>query len=208
MPNDGAGMVVLASNLTTNISTVPVFLDRRNYANGGSERLKSRNPALIRIDRAGATGTIAVRGIDLPSTNPGLDDSVNGELHKSDGSTLIIDTGIDYEAPDTSLYNWIVTIGPGGEAQTVLTGAGAAAAGVSVAVTDNSGKARITFDAADLPAAEKRFGIYKVTNSEIIAAGTHQFGRYGVQARDLMHVVGAGTPSATTVTIENTPGAD
>lgn len=197
MAEPAIALIQLATALAAAGTTAPVFVDERNAANGGSDKLKSKSPAVLDIKRAAATGTLAVYGADVRNANQGdtnADGTIDAAVIEGDGTTTVFDTSIPYVA--FANYNWLAVDGWNQtRAPSVLEqGAGAG----KYQVSDQGGYGRITFGTA--PVDGRKVGIFYQTPAEIVAAATTQFVQSGIKTRDIMWVVAVGgTVSASDV---------
>lgn len=168
------GSILDIANITrktsgTSTSTRPVLSKSVN------QRFRDAMPALLEVlrSRDGTTGaldgTIAVMGAKLPNPNmPSSTVMLSRVVLPGAGVAYTIDTNIDYAA--FSAGNWLVVIGG-----VVMDYLASPSAATDFAVSDNSGKARITVGTtSNRPTDGARIEIYKVTPVTLLADGANE----------------------------------
>lgn len=177
-------LTVLSAALAQNETTTP--------AQGTDQRTRSRQPAILRIARAGTTGTVAVYGADLP----GKDSASYNKIEAAAAQT--VDTDITYAA--FSNYNWMVK-----RNGVILTQDATPADLTEFNVTDNGGLARITIgDGTPTLTAGDIIEVFFVTVDTLQAAASTENVAAQISCRDVLWAVGSNTGSFSTsvVTVE------
>lgn len=161
-------------------------------AAGPDQRTGTRNPVILRVQREGVTGTVAVYGADLPGKG-----SANYNKIKATAAQTV-DTDITYAA--FSNYNWIVK-----RNGVILTQAASPADLTEFAVADNSGVARITIgDGTPTLTAGDIIEVFFVTPVELYEASAEVNAVVQITSRELLWAVGSdtGSFSPSDVTVE------
>lgn len=179
----------MASAFSLALGSIAAAGSNTPVANRGPEKLRSPNPVIARINRAGVTGSVSLMGANvgqIGTSKPGSQVATRITLPGS--GAYSITTDLAYAA--FSDNNLIVVVNG-----TVLAYNASPAAATDFSIADSGGYAVITIGTAGArPADKAALEIYKVTPAELIAAGTQVVGTKSVEivAKDFLWLKASG----------------